>query len=141
MADRETLEARFALRVASALDGLSLPHDIEERLRVARDQAVARARTARATGLANATPRDVIKVGGSAAAMRGGPDKTPWWIAPSVAALVMALIIGLYGIDYVHGQAQIEAAAEIDALLLSDTLPPKAYSDAGFREYLRTPQD
>jgi Protein of unknown function (DUF3619) len=33
------------------------------------------------------------------------------------------------------------AAAEIDAQLLSDSLPPTAYSDPGFAEYLRsTPQ-
>jgi hypothetical protein len=29
------------------------------------------------------------------------------------------------------------AAAEIDAQLLSDTLPPAAYSDPGFAEFLK----
>ena len=31
--------------------------------------------------------------------------------------------------------------AEIDAALLADDLPPKAYSDAGFAEFLKTPPE
>jgi hypothetical protein len=40
-----------------------------------------------------------------------------------------------------HARAQIDAAAEIDAALLSDSLPPSAYSDPGFAEFLNTPRD
>jgi hypothetical protein len=32
-------------------------------------------------------------------------------------------------------------AAEIDSALLADDLPPKAYSDAGFVEFLKTPRE
>ena len=34
---------------------------------------------------------------------------------------------------------QVIAAAEIDAVLLSDDLPPAAWTDPGFREYLKAP--
>jgi hypothetical protein len=35
-----------------------------------------------------------------------------------------------------HTQEQIRTAAEIDAALLGDALPPAAYTDPGFAEYL-----
>jgi hypothetical protein len=47
------------------------------------------------------------------------------------------LLAGLLLIDDHYTRAQIEAAAEIDALLAGD-LPPEAYSDPGFAEYLRS---
>ena len=55
--DHDALQARFALRVASRLSEQSekLPHDLSERLRVAREQAVARARQLRLTQPATAT--------------------------------------------------------------------------------------
>jgi hypothetical protein len=37
--------------------------------------------------------------------------------------------------DEWHARAQIEAA-EVDVALLADDLPPDAYSDAGFVEFL-----
>jgi hypothetical protein len=38
-----------------------------------------------------------------------------------------------------HGRynEQIAAAAEVDTALLSDNLPPSAFSDPGFAEFLR----
>jgi hypothetical protein len=39
-----------------------------------------------------------------------------------------------------YTEEQISAAAEVDAALLVDELPPQAYSDPGFVEFLRTPQ-
>jgi hypothetical protein len=35
---------------------------------------------------------------------------------------------------------QIQAAAEVDAVLLADDLPPEAYADPGFGEFLKLPQ-
>jgi hypothetical protein len=33
------------------------------------------------------------------------------------------------------------AAAEVDTALLADTLPPEAYRDPGFVEFLKTAED
>jgi hypothetical protein len=135
-------EQRVARRVTQALDDLGVHHDIEQRLRVARDLAVQRAKAVRAPSLAPArAAQDTAMVGAAQAALRGGPDRAPWWIPALVVGLGLTLVLGLMAIDHVDTQAQIAAAAEIDAALLSDTLPPKAYSDAGFREFLRSPQD
>ncbi len=141
-AQSDALQARFALRVTSALDQLSVPHDIEQRLRVARDLAVAKSRAARTSpATAAAAARDVSNVGLGQAALQGGPDKAPWWLGPVMVGMVVTLVAGLFAIDYQNTQAQIEAAAEVDSALLADDLPPKAYSDAGFREFVRTPQE
>jgi hypothetical protein len=48
------------------------------------------------------------------------------------------LVYGLVAIERAHDRAQIAAAAEVDAALLSDDLPPAAYTDPGFAEYLKT---
>ena len=55
---------------------------------------------------------------------------------PIIIALV--LVLGLAGIAHVHDKAQIAAVAEVDAALLADDLPPAAYTDPGFAEYLKT---
>ena len=59
----------------------------------------------------------------------------------SIAATPSTLIAGLVLIQHAQTEAQISIAAEIDADLLSDDLPPKAYIDAGFVEYLKLPKD
>jgi len=48
------------------------------------------------------------------------------------------LLAGLVLIDSQYSRAQIEAAAELDAAILSDDLPPEAYRDQGFVEFLKT---
>ncbi len=52
-----------------------------------------------------------------------------------------ALVAGLFLIQTWQDKAQISVAAEIDAALLADDLPPTAYSDAGFAEFLKTPHE
>jgi len=47
------------------------------------------------------------------------------------------LVAGLVFIQHHHDLQQIEVAAEIDSALLADDLPPAAYGDPGFSEFLR----
>ena len=54
---------------------------------------------------------------------------------------MVALVGGLYLIGHFHAREQIAAAAEVDAALLADDLPPAAYSDPGFVEFLKTARD
>jgi hypothetical protein len=141
-AERESLQSRYALRVTSSLNRTPLPHDIEERLRVSRDLAGSRARAARAkTASQVAAAREVSVFEGGQAALRGFDGGTPRWVPAALGAVVLALVCGLWAIDVRNDMLQLDSAAEIDAALLADDLPPKAYSDVGFREYLRSAQD
>lgn len=130
--DAEALEMRFAGRVAAALSERAAEpaSDIDERLRVAREQALARARQARRLSAAPA----VAQSNGTLAL--GGP--TAWW---QRLAAVVPLAVLAFGLLLVHQrvvQEQVETAAEIDAVLLADDLPPAAYTDPGFAEYLKS---
>lgn len=138
--DHEAHEARFALRVAARLTERSaeLPHDISERLRVARQQALERAR---ATMVATAPRAAGAALGsGRGTLMLTGDDAPIWW---RLAALlpVVALVVGMVTVQIQSDDEQAAEAAEIDAALLSDDLPPAAYTDPGFAEFLRQPAD
>jgi hypothetical protein len=139
--DPEALEARFALRLAARLSEGSdaVSHDVSERLRVARDQALERARAARRV---NATAQAAAVVatgsGSSGSALLGGGPST-WWMRLASLLPFVALVAGLLLIQQIQQQEEIDTAAEIDADLLSDDLPPDAYDDPGFREFLTMP--
>lgn len=126
----QALEARFALRVTAALSERGVDHDIEQRLRVAREMALTRARH-----VALAATSQVQQVGNGSVALGG----SPWWLRLASMAPLLVLALGLMLIERVDSLEQIEAAAEIDAILLADELPPRAYSDPGFGEYLKQP--
>jgi len=132
----DALEARVGYRLAGRLSerAESLDDDITERLRFARNKALERAQAARAASSAS-----VVSVGPSGAGVLGGGGG--WWIRLGSVLPLIALAAGLLLIQHLHTEAQIAAAAEIDAELLADDLPPAAYSDAGFVEFLKTPRD
>ena len=135
--DLDALQSRFALRVTASLSEQAdaLPHDIGERLRVAREQAVARARQTRRAQPA-AAQQVVVQSQGRLAL---SPSPSGWQRLASVLPL-MLLVLGLVTIQHLHEQAEIRAAAEIDAALLADDLPPEAYGDPGFGAYLKQPE-
>jgi hypothetical protein len=156
-AQAQALEARFALRLTARLDDGSqaVGHDVSERLRVARMQAVAAARSARvaSTELATApaAPQLAAQWQLSGAGAAGSPgfarhvdhgrrleDKPTGWGWRIASALpIIALVAGLWGIHWWQRQQQVDAAADIDMALLADDLPPSAYADPGFEEFLR----
>ena len=131
------LEARVAARLAGLLttQAQALPHDVNERLRFAREQALSRARQAR---LQTAGGTAVVATGGGTAALTGFSRLFGWWPQAASVLPLLVLVSGLLMIDRWVTREQVLAAAEIDAQLLSDTLPPTAYSDPGFAEYLRS---
>jgi len=135
---REGLEARFGVRVAAMLGerAATTAPDISERLRFAREQALVRAQAARRQEQAATTPVVVSRGRGAALASPLG-----WWFKLGSAAPLALLVLGLAGIAHVHDKAQIAAVAEVDAALLSDDLPPDAYTDPGFAEYLKTTRE
>ena len=139
LADPDGLEARFGMRVAARLGERTraTPPDISERLRFAREQALARAKAARRQEQLATAPSTVVVGRGRAAALA---DRPGWWLKLASAMPLAMLVFGLVAIDRAHDRAQIAAAAEVDAALLSDDLPPAAYTDPGFAEYLKIAQ-
>jgi hypothetical protein len=133
--DAEALSARLGGRIAGALNEHSdrLPHDIQSRLRFAREQALARR--------AKAAPASAVAAWatGSTAVLGGGPGRPSIWRPLAALAPVLLLLVGLVVIDQWQQQEELRAAADIDALLLADDLPPAAHSDPGFAEFLRSP--
>ena len=108
-----------------------LPHDLSERLRVARQQALALHKT---TALAE--PRLVTQ--GNSLTLSGPASEGlgPWSVLGSALPL-LALLAGLFTVQWFDQQAFVSELAEIDTALLVDDLPPAAYSDPGFIQFLR----
>jgi hypothetical protein len=69
--------------------------------------------------------------------MSGPPS---WWLRLASFAPLALLVVGLLFIQRSYVDQQVRAAAEIDAAILTDDLPPQAYSDPGFAEFLRSPR-
>ena len=136
-ASLDALQSRFGLLVAARLNECSqdLGADVGERLRFAREKALEKAHASRA---ASSAPALGVTAAGAALLGRAG---TGWWMKVATVLPALALIAGLLLIQQSQTNAQISVAAEIDAALLADDLPPKAYSDAGFAEFLKTPRE
>lgn len=133
----EALEGQVALRLTALLNqsAETLPHDITERLRFSRERALAKVQ--RTQPVLQAAPVAAAWVGRAGpAAVMGGPPSV-WLRLASLMPLVM-LAAGLVMIQHHHDMQQIAVAAEIDSALLADDLPPAAYRDPGFGEFLRT---
>jgi Protein of unknown function (DUF3619) len=135
--DKELLQARLAVRLAALLgeQSCALPHDITERLRASREQAIARARMTRRHA-ESASASTVVALPGGLAVF-GGPSA--WWQRMANVLPLLVLVAGLLLIDQWTAREQVLAAADIDTVLLSDDLPPDAYADPGFAEFLKSP--
>jgi hypothetical protein len=132
---------RFGLKIAARLNDQALPHDISERLRVARQQAVAQRKRDLQTASSTQTAHSVSYSGGAAAlgGLPGGlPGEGLGWFGKLANALpLLALVAGLV---FIHGAVNDERAmelAEVDLELLTDDLPPSAHTDPGFAQFLK----
>lgn len=126
------LEGQIGRELARALSesAQSLPNHTLERLRVARESAlrVQRPELSLSKRWASSSPSGVV-LGGESGNPRG-----PWW---AYCLPMIAVAMGLYLIEVAHQDAQVSAAADVDAQILADDLPPDAYTDAGFLEFLK----
>jgi hypothetical protein len=131
LAAREAIESRFARNIAARLSerAENVAPEIEERLRFAREKALAAGRQARAGA-------SVQSAGDGTAIL--GFSRSPWWQRIASFLPLAALIGGLLLIEDWQARSQISVAAEVDAALLGDDLPINAYSDPGFIEFLKT---
>ena len=132
----DILQDRFALKATSYLSaGASdLPYDISERLRAARVQAVAKRKIASAQ-----TAGSIFNTGGGSAALSwSSQDNLGWWGRIGSIMPLIALVVGLLAINSVQNDNRAQELAEVDAALLTDALPPAAFSDPGFVQFLKT---
>lgn len=122
-------EQQFGRRLAALLEAasLELPHDSAERLRVARTQALARRR------VVQLSTAPAIFSSGSTAILGGG-----WWTRLAGAVPLLALAVALLVLNIVQADNRAAEVAEVDAALLTDELPPAAYTDPGFVQFLKS---
>jgi hypothetical protein len=50
---------------------------------------------------------------------------------------LVVLLAGLVGIGVLQENQRAEELAEVDTAILTDELPPNAYTDAGFAQFLK----
>jgi hypothetical protein len=50
---------------------------------------------------------------------------------------LITLVVGLVAINVIQNDNRANEVAEVDAALLTDDLPPSAYTDPGFLQYLK----
>jgi hypothetical protein len=132
----EQLQDRFGRRIAARLSAgtAELSHDVAERLRAARVQAVARRKPA---VIRTAT---AAAASGGAATLTFGEGQSLWNRIGSVLPLI-ALVAGLFVIQVAQDEHRAHEVAEVDAALLTDDLPPAAYADPGFIQFLKASKD
>jgi hypothetical protein len=111
-----------------------LPHGISERLKVARAQAVAKRK------IVSAPITSTASYSGGEVALQIGGNEGGWWNRVASLVPLIALVAGLISIAVLQDDLRSNELAEVDAELLTDDLPPAAFTDPGFAQYLRVNQ-
>lgn len=127
---------RYAQRITARLDqGLAdLPYEVAEQLRAGRMQALAR----RKKPMEARKPVSVLTRLGSSLALGGKGAGGGWGYALMSAIPVLALVAGVLVVGAQQDETGVIEIAEVDAALLTDDLPPAAYADPGFVQFLKT---
>jgi len=128
--DAEAFGKIVAARLTASTS--ELPHDITERLRAARVQAVAKRR------LVSAQTATEVSISGGEAVLQFGSDEEGWLNRLAALLPLLALIVGLLSIGVLQDEMRANEVAEVDAELLTDVLPPSAYTDPGFAQFIRS---
>jgi hypothetical protein len=128
---------RYGLQVAARLTAgtQDLPHDISERLRASRYQALAKRKIQKIQ-----TASSVVNSGG-AAALTFGDDGLSFWNSIASALPLIALVVGLFAISTIQDNDTAREIANVDTALLTDDLPPAAYADPGFLQFVKSGQN
>lgn len=117
-----------AMRLTAGAE--EMPYETRERLRAARTRALALRKT-------SAKAPVVVGRGAAATLALGGDEPTLFNRIASVLPL-LALAAGLVLIHSIQTDRRASELAEVDAALLTDDLPPAAYADPGFVQYLKS---
>ena len=128
--DQDTLARALATRLSDTTQ--DLPHDITQRLKAARMLALEQRKVVKlslATGVAAA--------GGNTAVMHLGDAPRGKWLQLGAWLPLFALVAGLLTIGFVQDDYRAREIADMDAEILIDDLPPAAFTDPGFAQFLR----
>lgn len=131
----EAMTDRRGLKLAAqlSLGTTALPYDITERLRAARERAVAQ----RKVEVVRHAPAWVMQ--GQAAALGwGGEERMGLFGRLSAALALGVLVLGMLGINDLQSDERARELAAVDMALLTDELPPQAFADPGFIQFLQT---
>jgi len=129
---QDQLGRRIASRLTLATD--ELPHEVAERLRAARAQAVAKRQRVSIQQVAGSLSRS----GGEASLGADDEGGSAWWRRIASVLPLLALVAGLFTINVVQNERRASELAEVDSALLTDALPPAAYADPGFLQFLKS---
>lgn len=130
---QELAQDRFGLRVTARLSDAAdeLPYEISERLRASRVQALGKRKVVvshRANSALVVSNRGTLTLGGG----------EHGWLDRLMAVVpLLVLLLGLFAISAIQDDNGTNELAEIDAALLTDDLPPAAYTDPGFAQFLK----
>lgn len=132
------IQETFAKAVVARLDEstTALPHDISERLKVARTQALSRRKV-----VADVAVTQLVSQQGSQASLQMGSGLRNIWTQLGSWLPLLLLVTGMVLIEFAQDEWNAQEIADVDAELLTDALPPAAYTDPGFVQFLRSNQD
>ena len=128
---QDQLGQRIAARLTDATQ--SLPHDVPERLKLARMQALAKRKVLKT----QSSPATATFSNSGTLTLGGGGDDFGLWNRIASLLPLLALVMGLVTIAVTVEDSLTQEIADIDAELLIDDLPPDAYTDPGFVQFLR----
>ncbi|MDP3638225.1 MAG: DUF3619 family protein [Azonexus sp.] len=121
-------EERYAYRVRQILNyGLKeIPPTASRRLEAARHIALTRQKIAQ--------PQIVLSAAGSTSLYIPQQEQAPYF---KQLLAIAALLMGMWISFYWHSVQYVSALEEIDSALLADKLPPEAFMDNDFLEWLK----
>ncbi|MDR3004913.1 MAG: DUF3619 family protein [Acidovorax sp.] len=142
---------QFGRKIAARLTAgeADLPYVVTERLRASREQALSvRKRDAlQIERSLQEAALHAIQLGADGSATLGSAPSgmgwgVPQWLRTALTALpIAAMVAGIAFIGVQQDSSTTTAVAELDTELLTAPLPPDAYTDAGFIQYLQSQPD
>jgi hypothetical protein len=128
--DTDQMGQYFSAQLTQATS--ELPHDIHERLRVARQTALAQRKP-----MVQSRRVQTAHVNSHGTLTSSGDEGLNLWSVLASAVPLLALLVGLLAIQWIQDDSIALELAATDSALLTDELPPDAYTDAGFAQFLK----
>jgi len=130
----EAIMDRQGLKLAAQLNRGTdeLAYEVQERLRAARERALQRRKVEQVRHAPS-----WITQGPAAALTWGGEERMSLWGRLSTGLALGILVLGLLGINDQLSEERARELADVDMALLTDELPPAAFADPGFLQFLK----